>query len=72
MTVSDFQRDVSERLNELGIEHVQEYQAERGLFSIDIAFSGPDGMRVAMEVDGPYHFTRNTRAPLGSTLLRSA
>ena len=68
--MSDFQRDVGERLAELGIKHVEEYQAEKGLFSIDIAFSGPDGTRIAMEVDGPYHFTRNTNAPLGPTLLR--
>lgn len=71
-TTSEFQRDVSDRLSELGIDHVEEYVTEQGLFRIDIAFSGPENMRVAMEVDGPYHFTRNTRQPLGSTLLRQA
>ena len=42
-----------------------------GLFSLDIALRGPRG-RVAIEVDGPYHFTLNTRQPTGPTLIRSA
>ena len=40
-----------------------------GLFSLDIALMGPHG-RVAVEVDGPYHFTLNTRQPTGATLIR--
>lgn len=71
-SVSTFQRDVSARLDEMGIQHALEYEAEEGLFSIDIAFSGPGGAQVALEVDGPWHFTRNTKQPLGSTLLRYA
>ena len=67
---SNFQKDVSARLKEMGIEHVEEFLAEEGLFSIDIAFSGPNGMRVAMEVDGPFHYTCNTNQPMGHTLLR--
>lgn len=68
--VSAFQKDVSERLVEMDIRHKQEYMAEEGLFSIDIAFTGPGGVRIAMEVDGPFHFTMNTYQPMGSTLLR--
>ena len=29
-------------------------------------------MQVAIEVDGPYHFTVNTQQPLGNTLIRRA
>ena len=46
-------------------------QPQDGLFSLDIALRGPRG-RVAVEVDGVYHFTLNTRQPTGATLIRSA
>ncbi len=28
--------------------------------------------QLAMEVDGPYHFTHNTQQPMGHTLIRCA
>ncbi|CAI5467288.1 unnamed protein product [Closterium sp. Yama58-4] len=36
-------------------------------YSIDIALPG---QRIALEVDGPSHFTRNTLTPLGATVLK--
>jgi very-short-patch-repair endonuclease len=38
-----------------------------GLFSIDLAIVD---RRIALEFDGPSHFTRNTLEPLGHTRLR--
>ncbi|CAL8461792.1 g1323 [Coccomyxa elongata] len=66
---SRFHMDVSQMLRDMGVAHDFEYVTEDGLFSLDIATAGPRGP-VAIEVDGPYHFTLNTRQPLGSTLIR--
>lgn len=66
---SRFHMDVSEKLHFMGIPHEDEFVTEDGLFSIDVAVTGPGGP-VAIEVDGPYHFTINTLNPLGSTLIR--
>ncbi len=68
---SRFHMDVSQMLRDMGVAHDFEYVTEDGLFSLDIATAGPRGP-VAIEVDGPYHFTLNTRQPLGSTLIRCA
>ena len=67
--VSVIQRDVSKVVAALQIEHQMEYLAEDGLFSIDIAIVSGD-TNIAIEVDGPYHYTLNTHQPLGHTLLR--
>lgn len=66
---SRFHMDVSEKLHFMGISHENEFLTEDGCFSIDIAVTGPKGP-VAIEVDGPYHFTINTFQPLGPTLIR--
>ena len=68
---SRFHMDVSEHLRRLRVAHDYEFVTEDGLFSIDIATCGPRG-QVAIEVDGPYHFTVNTQQPLGNTLIRHA
>ena len=67
---SRFHMDVSEKLHFMGIAHEDEFLTEDGCFSIDIVVTGPNGP-VAIEVDGPYHYTINTLNPLGSTLIRS-
>ena len=67
---SRFHMDVSEKLHFMGIAHEDEFLTEDGCFSIDIVVTGPKGP-VAIEVDGPYHYTVNTLNPLGSTLIRS-
>ena len=67
VTVSSGQREVGESLRRLGIPHELEYITADGLFSIDLAVVD---RRVALELDGPSHFTRNTLEPLGHTRLR--
>ncbi len=69
--VSMFHQDVSDVIAAMQIEHQMEYLAEDGIFSVDVAVIRDD-QKVAVEVDGPYHYTLNTHQPLGHTLLRSA
>ena len=67
VTVSNSQREVGESLRRLGIPHELEYITADGLFSIDLAMVD---RRIAIEFDGPLHFTTNTLEPLGHTRLR--
>ena len=67
VTVSNGQREVGESLHRLGIPHELEYITADGLFSIDLAILD---QHVALEFDGPSHFTHNTLEPLGHTRLR--
>jgi hypothetical protein len=67
VTVSNGQREVGESLRRLGIPHELEFITADGLFSIDLAIVD---RRIALEFDGPSHFTRNTLEPLGHTRLR--
>lgn len=53
----------------MNIPHVIEHLTEDELFSIDVGF--PDE-RIAMEVDGPYHFTRNSLRPMAHMFTRTA
>jgi len=69
--VSVFQEDVSLVLRGLGVDHTVEFGVADGLFSVDIAVDrSPAGPRVAIEVDGPYHFMVNANHPTGATILR--
>ena len=65
---SAFQLEVSSILYAMGIPHELEWLTQSGRFSIDVALYGGQG-QVAIEVDGPYHFTLDGK-PLGHTLLR--
>ena len=67
VTVSNGQRELGESLCRLGISHELEYLTADGLFSIDLAIVD---RRIALEFDGPSHFTTNTLEPLGHTRLR--
>jgi hypothetical protein len=67
VTVSNGQRQVGESLHRLGVAHELEHITADGLFSIDLAIVD---RRIALEFDGPSHFTRNTLEPLGHTRLR--
>ena len=67
VTVSNSQQEVGESLRRLGIPHELECITADGLFSIDLAIMD---RRIALEFDGPSHFTRNTLEPLGHTRLR--
>ena len=55
---------------ELGLRHEVERATADGLQSVDIAVWRERDERVALEVDGPTHFARNTRRALGHTVLR--
>ena len=67
VTVSNGQREVGQSLRRLGIPHELECITADGLFSIDLAILD---RRIALEFDGPSHFTTNTLEPLGHTRLR--
>jgi hypothetical protein len=67
VTVSNGQRELGESLRRLGIPHELECVTADGLYSIDLAIVD---RRIALEFDGPSHFTRNTLEPLGHTRLR--
>lgn len=69
--MSALQRSVSNVLVEMGIAHQNEYLAENGMFSVDMALLDvPPPQKVCLEVDGPYHFANNCNQPLGHTILR--
>jgi hypothetical protein len=55
-------REVGECLNRLGIAYEREHTASDGLPPVDLALLD---RRIAIEFDGPSHFARNTRQPLG-------
>ncbi|CAL8462328.1 g1861 [Coccomyxa elongata] len=65
--ISALHRDVARVLTEYGIPHNIEHVTEDELFSVDIAL--PDE-KIAIEVDGPHHFTANTLAVTGEMLAR--
>jgi hypothetical protein len=67
VTVSNGHGEVGESLRRLGIPHELECITSDGLYSIDLAIVD---RRIALEFDGPSHFTRNTLEPLGHTRLR--
>lgn len=56
VVISQFHREVSDTLTNMGVPHEIEYITEDGLFSLDIALKGK---KLAIEVDGPSHFARN-------------
>ncbi|BDA49701.1 probable RAP domain-containing protein, chloroplastic [Coccomyxa sp. Obi] len=59
--------DVSAVLWSLGVAHKNNDVTADGLFCVDIAL---DGGKVIIEVDGPTHFSVNSRRPLGRTVAR--
>jgi hypothetical protein len=68
-TTSALQRRVGHALAALGEAASLEHPTEDGLLTIDLALVRE---RIAIEVDGPSHFTRNTLRPLGSMFARVA
>eukprot|EP01025_Chloroclados_australasicus_P068028 TRINITY_DN9436_c0_g1_i5.p2 TRINITY_DN9436_c0_g1~~TRINITY_DN9436_c0_g1_i5.p2 ORF type:complete len:289 (-),score=48.39 TRINITY_DN9436_c0_g1_i5:476-1342(-) len=71
VTISNFQCEVYDVMTRAGYECKMETLTEDGLFSIDITCN-LNGKKVAVEVDGVHHFTRNTpRRVLGDSALRN-
>jgi len=66
VTVSHFQRQVAETLVSLGASVQEEVVLEEG-YSLDLVVDWR-GERLAVEVDGPWHFVG--REPTGATLLK--
>ncbi|KAL4423640.1 hypothetical protein ABPG77_009227 [Micractinium sp. CCAP 211/92] len=64
--VTDFQQQVYRTICALGVPCQLEHSAA-GEYSIDVAI--PEH-RIAVEADGPVHFSCNTRHPTGSTALK--
>ncbi|DBA96718.1 TPA: hypothetical protein ACH3X1_015560 [Trebouxia sp. C0004] len=65
--VSGLHRDVARVLTSMGLSHTIEQLTDDSLFSVDIALAGE---KVAVEVDGPHHFTANGQRPLGEMRAR--
>jgi hypothetical protein len=65
---SAFQKSVSECLSVMDVAHDLEHWCKRSEHSIDIAIV-TDALRIALEVDGPFHFLDNGQ-PNGPTRLR--
>ncbi|KAF3774113.1 hypothetical protein EJ110_NYTH53868 [Nymphaea thermarum] len=64
-TTSSFQREVMRLLTRTGLPWVKEYTIDG--YTMDAVV--PD-RKVALEIDGPTHFSRNTVTPLGHTMLK--
>lgn len=58
---------MSRTLSAMGVSHVNEKLTDDNLFSVDIAL---EGEHIAVEADGPFHFTINTLRPLGEMYVR--
>jgi hypothetical protein len=57
--VSDLHSQVAQALRKLGLAPQLEHLDPACLISLDIVVTLPSGLRVAVEVDGPEHFSRN-------------
>lgn len=64
-STSEYQKDVRWHLVSMGQNWVAEYTAAD--YSLDLAL--PEE-KMAIEIDGPSHFIRNTGSPLGHTILK--
>ncbi|KAF5742801.1 hypothetical protein HS088_TW09G00861 [Tripterygium wilfordii] len=64
-TTSSFQKEVARLLVSTGLEWVREYVVDG--YSLDAVLVDK---KVALEIDGPTHFSRNTGVPLGHTMLK--
>ncbi|KAL3835319.1 hypothetical protein ACJIZ3_010055 [Penstemon smallii] len=62
---SSFQKEVSRLLVSTGLDWVKEYNVEG--YTLDAVLVD---QKVALEIDGPTHFSRNSGVPLGHTMLK--
>ncbi|XP_031273543.1 RAP domain-containing protein, chloroplastic-like isoform X1 [Pistacia vera] len=62
---SSFQKEVARLLVSTGLDWVREYVVDG--YTVDAVLVDK---KVAFEIDGPTHFSRNTGAPLGHTMLK--
>nr|AKM76717.1 AT2G31890-like protein [Pelargonium tetragonum] len=64
-TTSSFQKEVARLLVTTGLDWVREYVVDG--YSVDAVVADK---KIALEIDGPTHFSRNTVVPLGHTMLK--
>ena len=64
-------REASKVLSAMGVAHSVCKLVEGGLVAIDIVIEVPKSGKLAIYVDGPAHYLRNSRQPNGTTLLRN-
>eukprot|EP00958_Prasinococcus_capsulatus_P030543 scaffold8179_cov430-Prasinococcus_capsulatus_cf.AAC.5 len=69
-TVSQTQKSVFDTIKSMEY-NVESERRLIGVVSIDIAIKLRDGKIIGLEVDGPTHFSVNTRRKSGSTVLRN-
>ncbi|KAK2974334.1 hypothetical protein RJ640_018041 [Escallonia rubra] len=62
---SSFQKEVARLLVSTGLDWVREYSADG--YTLDAVLVDK---KVALEIDGPTHFSRNSGVPLGHTMLK--
>ncbi|KAL4193846.1 hypothetical protein AMTRI_Chr06g201390 [Amborella trichopoda] len=64
-TTSSFQKEVGNLLVSTGLEWVREYTIDG--YTLDAVLVD---RKLALEIDGPTHFSRNSGTPLGNTMLK--
>ncbi|KAG9446468.1 hypothetical protein H6P81_012596 [Aristolochia fimbriata] len=64
-TTSSFQKEVARLLVSVGLKWVREYSVDG--YALDAALID---QKIALEIDGPTHFSRNLGTPLGHTMLK--
>ncbi|CAK7325018.1 unnamed protein product [Dovyalis caffra] len=64
-TTSSFQKEVARLLVSTGLDWVREYVVNG--YTVDAVVVDK---KIALEIDGPTHFSRNTGVPLGHTMLK--
>ncbi|ESR55248.1 hypothetical protein CICLE_v10019183mg [Citrus x clementina] len=62
---SSFQKEVARLLVSTGLDWIREYAVDA--YTVDAVLFDK---KVAFEIDGPTHFSRNTGVPLGHTMLK--
>ncbi|KAL6221493.1 hypothetical protein ACLB2K_004889 [Fragaria x ananassa] len=62
---SSFQKEVAHLLVSTGLDWIKEYVVDG--YTLDAVVIDK---KIAMEIDGPTHFSRNTGVPLGHTILK--
>ena len=67
--IGEIQKEVSQVLGRLLVPHRVGQLTEDSLFLLDICVAG---QRVALELDGPEHYLRNTRLVTGRSLHAAA
>jgi hypothetical protein len=69
-TSSQLQSDVVREIRSYDVHVKEEHRCKVSGYSIDALVTLNNGERIALEVDGPWHFLGSSHQPTGSTLLK--